>query len=116
MTGGRIKDYYGLDIHQNIDKGYTDISCTDYLSKMLHKLDIKPKSWPTPMEQHLDLPVRTKAQTPDSVAHKRFRQIVGCAMHPAITCRPDASAAVRALAVHLQNPGEQHLRAVLTWY
>ena len=113
MTGGRIKDYYGLDIHQDLDKGYTDISCADYLSKMLHKLDIKPKSWPTPMEQHLDLPVRTKAQTPDSVAHKRFRQIVGCAMHPAITCRPDASAAVRALAVHLQNPGEQHLRAAV---
>ena len=32
-------------------------------------------------------------------------------MHPSVTCRPDAAAAVRALSVHLQNPGAEHVRA-----
>ena len=32
-------------------------------------------------------------------------------MHPSVTCRPDVSAAVRALSVHLQNPAQEHVKA-----
>ena len=111
MTGSEINEYYGLQISQDLEKGEGSISCEKYIERAMQKLELSTKQWATPMEQYLDLPVRLPEEKPDPALHRRFRQIVGCAMHPSVTCRPDVSAAVRALSVHLQNPGQEHIKA-----
>ncbi len=111
MTGGLATEYYGLEVHQDLDNHVVSLSCAKYLQKAMQKLGLAPKKWVTPMDQTLDLPVRTADAPPDPKVQKRYRQLVGTAMHPSVTCRPDVSAAVRALSVHLQNPGKEHVKA-----
>ena len=111
MTGGLATEYYGLEVHQDLDNHVVSLSCAKYLQKTMQKLGLAPKKWVTPMDQTLDLPVRTADVPPDPKVQKRYRQLVGTAMHPSVTCRSDVSAAVRALSVHLQNPGKEHVKA-----
>ena len=62
------------------------------------------------MDSTLVLRHRAADEPPNPILQRRYRQLVGTAMHPSVTCRPDAAAAVRALSVHLQNPGEVHVK------
>ena len=111
MTGGPVSEYYGLEVHQNLQRGTVELSCRKYLEKAMVKLNLRPKAWRMPMEPTLELPHRTADEPPAKQLQRRYRQLVGTAMHPSVTCRPDVSAAVRALSVHLQNPGEVHVKA-----
>ena len=111
MTGGKITEYYGLEVKQDLRAHKIELSCEKYLSKALVRLGLKPKAWDTPMEAHLVLPRRRADEKPDKQLQKKYRQLVGTVMHPSVTCRPDVTAAVRALSVHLQNPDKRHVSA-----
>ena len=111
MTGGRISEYYGLEVNQDLRRSEISLSCRKYLEKALVKLGVQAKAWNSPMEAHFELPTRPKESPPDPALQRRYRQLVGTVMHPSVTCRPDVSAAVRALSVHLQNPAQEHVKA-----
>jgi len=110
MTGGLASEYYGLEVKQNTREGTTAISCRKYIENTMAKLKITTRYQRTPMEAELTLP---RPQTPcsDKTLHKRYRSLVGSAMHPAVTCRPDIATAVRELSSFLQHPGKQHVQA-----
>jgi hypothetical protein len=111
MTGGLVKEYYGLDIKNDKRKGQTSVMCKTYIERLVKKLGFTPTGkYTEPMDATLNLPKRTEPQT-DKKIHKYYRTLVGSGMHPAVTCRPDVAATVRALACHLQNPGLEHVRA-----
>ena len=110
MTGGRVTEYFGLDVEVNPVRGRATLSAKSYIGRMIVKLGITPKKWRTPMEVDAPLP-KLRGECMDKQLHKRYRSLVGSIMHPAVTCRPDVAAAVRALSQHLVHPGPQHLRA-----
>ena len=111
MTGGQAKEYYGLEVSQDLGQGTIKLSCRKYLEKAMQKLGLQAKPWHTPMDSTLVLRHRAADEPPNPILQRRYRQLVGTAMHPSVTCRPDAAAAVRALSVHLQNPGAEHVKA-----
>ena len=111
MTGGPIDEYYRLEVRHDLQRHQISLSCSKYLEKSLIKLGVKAKAWDSPMEAHLVLPTRPKESPPDAALQRRYRQLVGTVMHPSVTCRPDVSAAVRSLSVHLQNPAKEHVMA-----
>ena len=63
------------------------------------------------MDAELELPRPSKTVQCDPVLQRRYRSLVGSAMHPAVTCRPDGAAAVRELSAYLINPTQKHVDA-----
>jgi len=110
MTGGRAEEYYGLELTHSADLSNYEIGCGKYIDRMLTKLDIKPRIVHTPAAVDQELP-HIPGECPDRALQRRYRQIVGCVMHPAVTCRPDVACAVKNLCMHLNHPDERHVRA-----
>jgi hypothetical protein len=112
-TGGPIGEYYGLDVEVDRKRRVTRLSAKSYIGRMLVKLGIKcvPKT-KTPMHEDLELP-KLAGPCTNKKLHSRYRTVVGCVLHAAITARPDVGATARALSAHLQHPGEKHLVAAL---
>jgi hypothetical protein len=115
MTGGVATEYYGLDIDQKLnsaDDRRISISAKGYIERAVRKLQFQPRRVETPMDPEIKLP-KLPGECPDSdsALHSRYRTLVGTCQHASTTCRPDISASVRALAVHLQHPGQVHLQA-----
>ena len=110
MTGGPIKEYFGLDVTVDKEKGVVKLSAEHHLEKIMAKLKLPPRPFMTPMDAEEQLP-RHKGVCTNLPLQKRYRTLVGSAQHAAVTCRPDAAAAVRALASHLVHPSEIHEKA-----
>jgi hypothetical protein len=110
MTGGPVTEYFGLDINVCTDKGVVTLSAQSYIERMLAKLEIAPRRWSTPMEVDNPLP-KIAGECTDKALQKRYRQLVGSIMHPAVTCRPDVAASVRCLSQHLVHPTARHVAA-----
>ena len=111
MSGGPVDEYYGLRIKVKKADGEITIDCEKYIEKTMDKLRIPRKKRNTPMQYDQDLPKREGDV--DKKLQQQYRRLVGSAMHPAVTCRPDVAAAVRELSSHLQNPGLIHLQAAI---
>lgn len=112
-TGGPIKEYYGLDVLIDRKKGVTKLSASSYVKRMLKKLGIKKTTKvSTPMVLDVELK-KLEGECTDRALQRRYRTLVGCVLHTAVTCRPDVAAAARALSTHLQHPGKQHETAAL---
>ena len=110
MTGGPVKEYYGLEVTTKPEEGFASLGCRKYMERTILKLGISPKEWGMPMNPELELE-RLEGECDDKELQRHYRQLVGSAMHPAVTLRPDCAGAVRMLSSHLQNPGRQHLAA-----
>jgi hypothetical protein len=110
MTGGPIDEYYGLEVVVDKNKGQVSVKCKGYLERLVTKLKLTPRTVKTPAVADEILP-KLEGECKNKVLQKRYRQLVGSIMHPAVTCRPDVAAAVRNLSAHLQHPGGQHLIA-----
>jgi hypothetical protein len=111
MTGDKVKEYFGLDVHIDKNRKRAALSAKTYITNMVKKLGISEKKGVhTPLDPENPLP-RIPGLTKDKVLQKRYRSLVGSILHPANTCRPDVSAAARELSTHLLNPQEQHVKA-----
>jgi hypothetical protein len=113
MTGGVATEYYGLNIRSSRNNHEYEVSCEKYIHRMLHKLEIKPgRQVYTPAPVDYQLPILSGPCT-NLKLQRRYRQIVGCVMHPAVTCRPDIAHAVKDLSMHLNHPNEEHMKAAV---
>jgi len=110
MTGGKIKEYYGLDVRVRRKQGIIDVGCGGYIRRLVAKLKHNPRKILTPLSPDDPLP-KMEGECKDKALQRSYRQLVGSIMHPAVTCRPDVAAAVRALSAHLVHPTATHLRA-----
>ena len=112
MDGGEAREYFGLHIDNDKNNGVVSLDCKASIEPAFSKLGLKPHAWSTPMSHVEKLP-RLEGECKDKKLQKRYRSLVGCAMHPAVTCRPDVAATVRSLSAHLQHPGQKHLAAAV---
>ena len=114
MTGGKISEYYGLGIKVDKQAGNITVSSEDYINRTRKKLKLmfnhEARTVFTPGLPEETLPVLV-GECKATKLHHEYRAIVGSIMHAATTARPDVEAVVKALACHLQHPGEQHLKA-----
>jgi transposase InsO family protein len=110
MTGGDIKEYFGLNVTNDKEKGIVTLSVESHMEKIMKKLKLQPKAYTTPMNPEAVLPKR-HGPCEDLKLQKRYRTLVGSAQHAAVTCRPDAAYAVRELASHLTHPLQAHIQA-----
>jgi hypothetical protein len=112
-TGGPIDEYHGLNVVVDRVKGETQLSCESYILRTLKKLGVT--SWRpthTPTDPELELP-KLQGECKQKELQSRYRTVVGCVLHAAITARPDVAEAARALSSHLQHPSEVHLKAAM---
>ena len=92
--------------------GIIDVSASGYIERLVTKLKRRPKLVYTPLPVDDPLP-RMEGECTDTALQRKYRQLVGSIMHPAVTCRPDCAAAVRALSSHLTHPTAVHVQAAL---
>jgi hypothetical protein len=111
MTGGLISEYYGLNVVSKPGEHFASLSVSSYMERTMRKLGLAAKPYSTPMDADLVLPVPSKTVPVVAALQKRYRSLVGSAMHPAVTCRPDVAAAVRELSAYLTNPTQKHVEA-----
>merc|ERR1712093_559204 len=112
MTGGPVSEYYGLYVKVRRSSGIVDVSARGYIERLISKLKRTPRPAYTPLPVDHPLP-KMEGECSDLALQRKYRQLVGCLMHPAVTCRPDIAAAVRALSSHLTHPTAVHIRAAL---
>jgi hypothetical protein len=112
MTGGLIKEYYGLDVQ--VRDGEITLGGTGYIGRMLTKLGVLqvPPGVVTPMAEELVLE-RLEGECQNKALHSRYRTVVGMVLHLAVCVRPDVGASARALSSHLQHPTTKHLAAAM---
>jgi hypothetical protein len=112
-TGGLIDEYYGLGVKVDRVKGVCSLSACSYIGRMLKKLGVtKYPQVNTPWAADLELE-RLQGDGVNKALQSRYRTVVGCILHAAVTARPDVAAAARMLSAHLQHPGERHLRVAM---
>jgi hypothetical protein len=112
-TGGLISEYYGLDVAVDRKRGVVRLSAWSYIGRMLHKLGItSAPTTSTPMDPELELPKHV-GECKKKDIQSRYRTVVGCVLHAAVTARPDMAEPARKLSSHLQHPSEVHLKAAM---
>ena len=108
---GVIKDYLGIDINLNIDKGFIKLSQETYINKVLNKFnlqDAKIKS--TPMDSNIKLePSKEQANKEDI---KLFQMLIGSLLYIMLGTRVDIAFAVIKLARYASNPNKTHFTAL----
>jgi hypothetical protein len=121
---GVIDRYNGNDVLQT--RHYIKLHCSTYLKKMLNshtwldtqQISINPTPFPTDKTYLRQLQDTTVPQTQaekESLQHKmkfKYRQVMGEIMFPMVKCRPDISPHCIILSQYMDNPGEQHYKAL----
>ncbi|CEM32108.1 unnamed protein product [Vitrella brassicaformis CCMP3155] len=114
---GKIKSFVGLDVDYDADKGEVALSHAPYIKKMLEKyrmLLAKPVSQPCPQTHRL-----SKDQSPQTQEERErmnrlpYREGVGSVTYEACALRPDCAFAVKECAMHNNDPGEWHWKALM---
>ncbi|CAL3969519.1 unnamed protein product [Diplocarpon coronariae] len=108
---GPIKDYLGINIEYNQEKGYMKLYQEAYITKLLTRFDMlagKPKN--IPIEPKIKLEPNPNKATSSEIT--RFQQIIGSLLFLTLATRPDISYAVIKLARFASNPSENHIIAV----
>jgi hypothetical protein len=112
-TGGPISEYYGLDVSVDRKRGLVRLGARSYIGRMLHKLGVTSvPNTATPMDSELELK-KHPGECKKKDLQSRYRTVVGCVLHAAVTARPDVAEPARRLSSHLQHPTEQHLKAAM---
>ena len=112
MTGGKVREYYGLDVEVRRKQGTIDVRAESYIKRLVSKLKRTPKPVYTPLAVDTALP-KMDGECSNAALQRYYRTLVGSIMHPAVTCRPDVAAAARTLSLHLQHPTQVHVSAAL---
>ena len=108
---GLIKDYLGINIEYNLDKGYMKLYQESYIEKVLARFnmtDCKPKD--TPMDSKVKLEPNPNQANKEEI--NLFQQIIGCLLFLTLATRPDICYAVIKLARFASNPSAYHMIAL----
>jgi hypothetical protein len=108
---GPIKDYLGVDIEYDIDKGVMKLHQKSYIVKVLERFNIsncKPKN--TPMDSKVKIEPNPNTATKKEI--NLFQQMIGCLLFITLATRPDIAYSVIKLARFASNPSELHFIAV----
>jgi Reverse transcriptase (RNA-dependent DNA polymerase)/gag-polypeptide of LTR copia-type/Integrase core domain len=108
---GLIKDYLGVEIDYDYDKGTLKLSQTKYLNKVLERFNISNKNPKyTPIKATIKLePNKEQAKGTEI---KWFQAAIGSLLYLAMATRPDIAYSVILLARYSTNPGQEHIAAV----
>ena len=105
---GPIKDYLGIDIDLNSDKGYIKLSQANYIKKVLAKYSMEncnPIS--TPLDSKIKLEPNKEQASRDEI--KWFQGIIGSLLYITLGTRPDLAYSVIKLARYASNPSNNHI-------
>ena len=106
-----IKDYLGIDIDFNLNKGFIKLSQETYINKILNKFnlqDAKIKS--TPMDSNIKLEPNKEQANKEDI--KLFQMLIGSLLYIMLGTRVDIAFAVIKLARFASNPSNIHFTAV----
>jgi hypothetical protein len=108
---GLIKDYLGVEVNYDLNKGVLKLSQTKYLTKVLERFNISTKSPKyTPLKANIKLePNKEQAKETEI---KWFQAAIGCLLYLAMATRPDIAYSVILLARFASNPSKEHKNAV----
>jgi len=112
---GVIKDYLGIDIDFNLNKGFIKLSQATYINKVLNKYnlqDAKIKS--TPMDSYTKLEPNKEQASKEDI--KLFQMLIGSLLYIMLGTRVDIAFAVIKLARFASNPSNIHFTAVKRVY
>ncbi|KMQ87101.1 transposon unclassified [Lasius niger] len=90
---GRITKYLGMNIEQDLEKGITKISQTEYLKNILEiygMSECKPLSLPIDKNFKFDTLKRNKSESKE--IETECKKLIGCLMYAVMGSRPDRSA------------------------
>ena len=110
---GPVKDYLGIEIDYNINKGYLKLSQTKYISKLLDKYnmtDAKPTITPMDNKTAYKLIPNNKLATKETI--KWFQGVIGSLLYLTLGTRPDIAYSVIKLSRYTANPSEEHIIAI----
>ena len=108
---GLIKDYLGVEIDYDLNKGILKLNQTKYLTKVLERFNISNKNPKyTPLKANIKL-VPNKEQVKEAEI-KWFQAAIGCLLYLAMATRPDIAYSVILLARFASNPSLEHKNAV----
>lgn len=96
---GKITKYLGMNIEQDLEKGITKISQTEYLKNILEiygMSECKPLSLPIDKNFKFDTLKRTKSESKE--IENECRKLIGCLMYAIMGSRPDICATITMLS------------------
>ena len=94
---GRVSNYLGINIRQDLEQGVTTLNQTNYLKNVLKRFnmeDCKPVS--TPMEPNFVIQASKKSESHE--LENKCRQIIGSLMYAMVATRPDLSVPLSILS------------------
>ena len=105
---GLIKDYLGIDIDLNLDKGYIKLSQAKYIDKVLAKFSMESSNPVfTPMDSRTKLEPYKEEASKNFI--KLFQSIIGSLLYITLGTRPDIAYATIKLARYASNPSPIHI-------
>jgi hypothetical protein len=108
---GLIKDYLGVQIDYDLNKGILKLNQTNYLNKVLDRFNIDNKNPKyTPIKANIKLEPN-KDQAKESNI-KWFQAAIGSLLYLAMATRPDIAYSVILLARFASNPSLEHIDAI----
>jgi hypothetical protein len=106
---GLLKYCLGIEVNQDLNNGLTSISQTKYINEVLEAYNMKDcNAASTPMIPNLKL---RQSLNEENISHP-YREAVGKLLYIAGNTRPDISFATSQVSQFLNNPSEEHWKAV----
>jgi hypothetical protein len=108
---GQIKDYLGVEIAYDLNKGRLKLNQSKYIQKVLDRFNINNKSPKyTPIKANIKLEPNKEQATPKEI--KWFQTAIGSLLYLAMATRPDITYATILLARFASNPSIEHINAI----
>jgi hypothetical protein len=113
---GAAKHILGMEIHRDRKNGKIWLSQQKYVERVLEKFSmnsVKPVN--VPLASHFKLSSVLSPRTDEEkqyMSHVPYGNVVGNLMYAMVSTRPDISHAVGVVSRFMENPGEEHWRAV----
>lgn len=105
---GIISQYLGIQIEQNLELGYTELSQENYLKNVLKRFQMHNcKSISTPLDSNLDLKF-FQTEENNVELQKLCRKIIGSIMYAALATRPDLCESISILS-RFQSKANENL-------
>ena len=110
---GSAKRILGMDIFRNREAGTLQISQSEYLQKVLKKINmVDCKSSNTPLGAHFKLSAIEDALEMLNPEEIPYSSVVGSVMYAIVGSRPDLAYRVGLVSRYMSRPGELHWEAV----
>lgn len=105
---GPIKDYLGIDINYQPNKGILKMSLGTYINKVLNRFNfINSRSTSLPMDPKLKLEANKGQASKEDI--KWYQSALGCLLYITLAIRPDIAYSVIKLSRFASNPSQDHI-------